>query len=55
MPLLDWHWHTFATPSSHLTSLPGVYALGDSSGHARGLLQASVSGWLAAEEYLCSI
>lgn len=54
MPLLDWHWHTFATPSSHLTNLPEVYALGDSSGHARGLLQASVSGWLAAEEYLCS-
>ena len=54
MPLLDWHWHTFASPNSHLTSLPGIFALGDSSGYARGLLQASVSGWLAAEEYLCS-
>lgn len=53
MPLLDWHWHTFANLSSHSTSLPSVYALGDSSGHARGLLQAAVSGWLAAEEYLC--
>lgn len=55
MPLLDWHWHTFAAPNSHSTSLPGVYALGDSSGHARGLLQAAISGLLAAEEYLCSI
>lgn len=55
MPLLDWHWHTFADFSSHSTSLPSVYALGDSGGHARGLLQAAVSGWLAAEEYLCLI
>ncbi|CAB1368282.1 hypothetical protein [Denitratisoma oestradiolicum] len=50
MPLLDWHWHTFSLSGSHKTSLPSVYALGDSSGHARGLLQAAVSGWLAAEE-----
>lgn len=50
MPLLDWHWHTFSRAGSHKTSLPSVYALGDSSGHARGLLQAAVSGWLAAEE-----
>lgn len=53
MPLLDWHWNTFALPASHLTSLDNVYALGDSAGHARGLLQACISGWLAAEEYLC--
>ncbi|CAM3621516.1 FAD-dependent oxidoreductase [Delftia tsuruhatensis] len=53
MPLIDWHWNTFAAPSSHKTSLPNVFALGDSSGHARGLLQACISGWLAAEEYLC--
>lgn len=52
MPLLDWHWHTFSSGASHKTSLPNVFALGDSSGHARGLLQAAVSGWLAAEEYL---
>lgn len=53
MPLLDWHWKTFALPASHRTSLSNVFALGDSSGHARGLLQACISGWLAAEEYLC--
>ena len=53
IPLLDWHWNTFAIPASHRTSLHNVFALGDSSGHARGLLQACVSGWLAAEEYLC--
>lgn len=52
MPLLDWHWHTFSSEASHKTSLPNVFALGDSSGHARGLLQAAVSGWLAAQEYL---
>lgn len=50
MPLIDWHWHTFSHAGSHKTNLPSVYALGDSSGHARGLLQAAVSGWLAAEE-----
>jgi hypothetical protein len=53
MPLIDWHWNTFALPCSHRTTLPNVFALGDSSGHARGLLQACMSGWLAAEEYLC--
>lgn len=52
MPLLDWHWSTFALNSSHKTTEPGLYALGDSSGHARGLLQAAVSGWLAAEEFV---
>lgn len=51
LPLLDWHWSTFATANSHQTTIPGIYALGDSSGHARGLLQAGISGWLAAEEY----
>ncbi len=53
IPLLDWHWNTFAQPNSHKTNLDNVYALGDSAGHARGLLQAAVSGWLAAEEFLC--
>lgn len=52
LPLLDWHWQTFARAASHKTSLEGVYVLGDSSGHARGLLQAAVGGWIAAEEYL---
>lgn len=51
-PLLDWHWETFAKEASHKTSLDGVYVLGDSAGHARGLLQAAVGGWIAAEEYL---
>jgi len=52
LPLIDWHWPTFAEENSHRTSLDDVYAIGDSSGHARGLLQAAVSGWLAAEEFL---
>lgn len=53
MPLIDWHWNTFALPYSHRTTLRNIFALGDSAGHARGLLQACMSGWLAAEEYLC--
>ncbi len=53
MPLLDWHWPTWAKYGTHQTSLTNVYALGDSAGHARGLLQGAVSGWLAAEEFLC--
>lgn len=53
MPLIDWHWNTFAIPKSHKTSLENVFALGDSSGHARGLLQAAMSGTMAAEEFLC--
>lgn len=52
LPLLDWHWDTYAVPGSHRTTLPGVFAIGDCAGHARGLLQAATSGWLAAEEYL---
>lgn len=52
LPLIDWHWQTFAKPNTHETSLEGVYVMGDSSGHARGLLQAAVSGWIAAEEYM---
>ena len=51
-PLLDWHWPTFALQGSHKTSLDDIYAIGDSSGHARGLLQAAISGWIGAEEYL---
>lgn len=53
MPLIDWHWNTFALANSHKTSLEGIFALGDCSGHARGLLQAAMSGTMAAEEYLC--
>lgn len=51
LPLIDWHWPTFAiSEHSFKTSESGLYALGDSSGHARGLLQAAVTGWLAVEE-----
>lgn len=51
LPLIDWHWPTFAVEDhSFETSESGLYALGDSSGHARGLLQAAVTGWLAVEE-----
>lgn len=52
LPLLDWHWPTYAQPSSHRTNVPSIYALGDSSGHARGLLQACLSGLLAAQEFV---
>ena len=51
-PLLDWHWPVFSLPGRLGTSVPGVLAAGDASGHARGLLQAAVMGTLAAEESL---
>ncbi|WP_245267580.1 FAD-dependent oxidoreductase [Mesorhizobium sp. WSM1293] len=51
-PLLDWHWDTFAVGHSHRTSQPNLFVAGDAAGHARGLLQAGVSGWLAAREAL---
>lgn len=51
LPLIDWHWKTFAKDGSFKTDNESIYCVGDSSGHARGLLQAAVSGWLAAEEY----
>lgn len=53
VPLLDWHWNTYSLPGTHKTTNHRIFALGDSSGHARGLLQACISGWLAAEEYSC--
>lgn len=52
MPLLDWYWDTYSINYSFKTSMPNLFALGDVSGHARGLLQACLSGWIAAEEYL---
>ena len=51
-PLLDWHWDVFAVGSTHQADRPGLYVAGDAAGHARGLLQAGVSGWLAAHEML---
>ncbi len=52
LPLLDWHWPTFSLPGTFQTTVDGVYVLGDSSGQARGLLQAAASGYIAAQEYL---
>ncbi|UFS66258.1 FAD-dependent oxidoreductase [Paracoccus denitrificans] len=49
-PLLDWHWPTFALPGSHRTTVRNFYVAGDVAGHARGLLQAGISGVLAARE-----
>jgi hypothetical protein len=49
-PLLDWHWPVFSLPGTLRTRAPGVFAAGDSSGHARGLMQAFVMGKIAAEE-----
>jgi uncharacterized FAD-dependent dehydrogenase len=51
LPLIDWHWPTFAIENSFKTNISGLFCLGDSSGHARGLLQAAVSGILAVREY----
>jgi hypothetical protein len=51
-PLLDWHWPVFSLLGNLETNVPGVFAAGDVSGHARGLMQAAVMGELAAEEAL---
>lgn len=55
LPLIDWYWETFCESFSHKTTLKHIYALGDSAGYARGLLQAALSGWIASEEYLNDI
>lgn len=52
LPLLDWYWPVFGGDKGFATDLMGLYVAGDVAGHARGLLQAALSGWLAAEEYL---
>lgn len=48
-PLLDWHWPVFSLPKTFETTIPGIYAVGDTSGHARGLLQAAAAGWACGE------
>lgn len=50
LPLLDWYWPTFALPGTFRSSAVGAWAIGDSSGHARGLLQSAASGLAAAKE-----
>ena len=52
IPLLDWHWPTFSLPNTFSSSHADLVVLGDSSGHARGLLQAAASGYIAALEYI---
>jgi len=49
-PLIDWHWPVFGLPESHRTTVENLYVAGDIAGHARGLLQAAVSGMLAGRE-----
>ena len=51
IPLLDWHWPTYSRAGTFESTVPGLFVLGDCSGHARGLLQAAVSGYLAAQDY----
>ena len=51
-PLLDWYWPVFSLPGRLETGIAGVFAAGDASGHARGLMQAAVMGTLSAEEAL---
>ena len=52
IPLLDWHWPTFSRPGTFESTKQRLFVVGDCSGHARGLLQAAVSGYFAAREYL---
>ncbi|WP_295537637.1 hypothetical protein [uncultured Pseudacidovorax sp.] len=49
-PLIDWYWPIFGTTSTFETTKAGLYVVGDLAGHARGLLQAAVSGWLAGKQ-----
>ena len=49
VPLVDWHWDVYAEDESFATTVSGLHVIGDSSGHARGLLQAAMSGWLVAD------
>ncbi|MCW2286682.1 hypothetical protein M2323_004451 [Rhodoblastus acidophilus] len=51
-PLLDWHWPVFSLTDRLATAAPRIFAAGDSSGHARGLMQAALTGELAVEEAL---
>lgn len=51
-PLLDWYWPVFSLPGRLETGATGIFAVGDASGHARGLMQAAVMGTLAVEESL---
>lgn len=51
LPLLDWHWPTYSRAGTFESTEPGLFVLGDCSGHARGLLQAAVSGYIAVQEY----
>ncbi|MFB9992533.1 hypothetical protein ACFFLM_11205 [Deinococcus oregonensis] len=50
IPLIDWYWKTYGLANSHRTSVSNIYVAGDIAGHARGLLQAIISGRLCAEE-----
>lgn len=52
LPELEWYWPIFGKENSCRTEYEHLYVVGDVSGHARGLLQAAVSGWLGAEELL---
>lgn len=52
IPLLDWYWPVFGTKNGFQTEFPQLFVVGDAAGHARGLFQAALSGWLGAEEYL---
>jgi hypothetical protein len=52
LPLMDWYWPVFGGDKGFATDLTGLFVVGDVAGHARGLLQAALSGWLAAEEFL---
>jgi hypothetical protein len=52
LPLMDWYWPTFGVEERFESEMKRLFIIGDAAGHARGLLQAAISGWLAAAEYL---
>jgi uncharacterized FAD-dependent dehydrogenase len=54
MPLIDWHWPVYGNVNSHRASIDGIWVVGDSAGHARGLLQAAISGILGIKEFAVS-
>ncbi len=50
-PLMDWHWDTYCEWNTVRTAAKFLYVVGDAAGHARGILQAAMSGWLGADSF----
>jgi hypothetical protein len=52
LPLIDWFWPTYCKSNALETSLTNFWVTGDLAGHARGLMQALISGWLVSNKIL---